>query len=169
MIFRSVEALNRRIGQAVAWLTFLMVINTLIVLLGRDVFGFGKIWLQEITGWMHASVFLLAAAYTLQADAHVRVDVFYREFSARRKAMVNIAGTLLLLLPFCGFMIIESWGYVFGARGSWASLEASRQAGGLPYPATPLLKTFMLLMPTLIALQGITGLVRDMALLRKTD
>lgn len=158
---QRIERLNDWIGRSVSWLTLAMVINTLLVLLGRDLFGFGRIWLQELTTWMHATVFLLGASYTLQHDAHVRVDVFYRNFNGRARACVNIAGTLLLLLPTCGFLIVESWQYVFGARGSWATLEASRQAGGLPFPATPLLKTFMFAMPVLLALQGLVIIVRN--------
>ncbi|MEN7341650.1 MAG: TRAP transporter small permease subunit [Pseudomonadota bacterium] len=163
-----IDTINRRIGHLVAWLTLLMVINTLLVLIGRDVFGFGRIWLQELTTWMHATVFLLAAAYTLRRDEHVRVDVFYRGFSARGKAIVDLTGTIFLLLPFCVTLLVTSWSYVFGERGSWAVREASRQAGGLPFPATSLLKTFLILMPTLILLQGIAIAVRSAARLGKT-
>ncbi|MEM7763538.1 MAG: TRAP transporter small permease subunit [Pseudomonadota bacterium] len=159
-----IEGLNRRIGQLVAWLTLAMVLNTLAVLIGRDVFGFGRIWLQELTTWMHATVFLVAAAYTLQADQHVRVDVFYRGFSKHRKALVDLIGNLLLLTPFCVILVIHSWGYV---TGSWAALEASRQAGGLPYPATPLLKTFMLVMPTLLLLQALAQSIKAWRTVRR--
>ncbi|MEM7612733.1 MAG: TRAP transporter small permease subunit [Pseudomonadota bacterium] len=154
------DNLNDWIGRGIAWLTVLMVINTVIILIGRDLFNFGRIWMQELTTWMHASVFLLGAAYTLRANEHVRVDIFYSRFSTRGKAWVNLLGTLLLLLPVCGFILYESWDYVFGARGSWQSMETSRQAGGLGFPAPSLLKTFMLLMPVLLSLQGIAIALR---------
>lgn len=166
-MLESIEKLNLWIGRAVAWLTLFMVINTLAILIGRDVFGFGRIWLQELTTWLHATVFLLGATYTLQRDEHVRVDVFYSRFNTRQKAWVNIIGTLVLLLPFCGFLLFESWSYVFGPRGSWVSLEASRQAGGLPFPATPLLKTFMLMMPAMLSLQGIIIIIKNALHLKK--
>ncbi len=151
---RLLDRINESVGRLVSWLTILMVINTVIVVVGRDFFDFGRIWLQEITTWMHATVFLLGAAYTLRHDEHVRVDIFYQRFGERGRAWVDLIGVLLLLLPVCGFILYESWDYVFGARGSWASMESSRQAGGLGYPAPSLLKTFMLLMPVLLIVQG---------------
>ncbi|MEL6868501.1 MAG: TRAP transporter small permease subunit [Pseudomonadota bacterium] len=157
---RKIDVINEWVGRAVAWLTLAMVINTVIIIVGRDLFGFGRIWLQELTTWMHASVFLLGAAYTLRHDEHVRVDVFYGKFSARGKAWVDLLGTLLLLMPVCALILMSSWEYVFGPRGSWVSLESSSQSGGLPYPAFPLLKTFMLAMPVLLLVQGLTNAAR---------
>ena len=151
---------NAWIGRTVAWFTLLMVINTVAVIVARDAFAFGRIWMQEITTWLHASVFLLGIAYTLGRDEHVRVDIFYRRFGDRGRAWVDLLGTLLLLLPVAGFILVESWDYVFGPRGTWAVMESSRQAGGLGYPAPPLLKTFMILMPVLLMLQGLAIMLR---------
>ena len=151
---------NAWIGRSVAWFTLLMVINTVAVIVARDAFAFGRIWMQEITTWLHASVFLLGIAYTLGRDEHVRVDIFYRRFGDRGRAWVDLLGTLLLLLPVAGFILVESWDYVFGPRGTWAVMESSRQSGGLGYPAPPLLKTFMILMPVLLMLQGLAIMLR---------
>ena len=79
----AVERAIVRIGEAVAWLTFLMAVVTCLVALLRYGFALGWIWLQETITWMHAAVFLLAAGYTLARDEHVRVDIFYREMSPR--------------------------------------------------------------------------------------
>ena len=160
-------AANAWIGRAVAWFTLLMVANTVLIIVARDLFDFGRIWLQEITTWLHASVFLLGIAYTLGRDEHVRVDIFYQRFGDRGRAWVDLAGTLLLLAPVAVFILVESWDYVFGSRGSWATLESSRQAGGLGYPATPILKTFMLAMPALLLLQGAAIVLRALVTLRK--
>ncbi|MEM6809941.1 MAG: TRAP transporter small permease subunit [Pseudomonadota bacterium] len=157
---------NAWIGRTVAWFTLFMVINTVAVILARDAFSFGRIWMQEITTWLHASVFLLGIAYTLGRDEHVRVDIFYRRFGERGRAWVDLLGTLLLLLPVAGFIFFESWEYVFGSRGTWAVMESSRQAGGLGYPAPPLLKTFMILMPVLLVLQGLAIVLRAAITLR---
>lgn len=79
--------------------------------------------------YLHAMVFMLGAAHTLKADEHVRVDIFYRRLSVRTRSLIDIAGTLLLLLPVNGFIFVMSWDYV---SSSWLLLEASPEAGGLP-------------------------------------
>ncbi len=148
-----------------AWLTLFMVLVTFLVVVLRYVFDLGYIWLQETVTWMHAAVFMLGAAYTLLGDEHVRVDVFYREFSPRRKAIVDTAGVLLFLLPLCAFMIWSAWDFV---AASWAIKEASRESGGLPYPMVPLLKSVLLLMPAMLAMQGVSLLLKSVAALRRS-
>lgn len=157
---------NAWIGRSVAWFTLAMVVNTVFIIVARDAFDFGRIWLQEITTWLHASVFLLGIAYTLGRDEHVRVDIFYGRLGERGRAWVDLVGTLTLLVPVALFIIVESWDYVFGQRGSWATLESSRQAGGLGYPAPPLLKTFMIAMPVLLLLQGLAITLRSIVTIR---
>lgn len=157
---------NEWIGRCVAWLTLAMVLVTALVVTLRYVFDFGLIWLQESITWMHAAVFMLGMAYTLAHDEHVRVDIFYNRFSARGRAWVDIGGVAFLLLPLCIFFLWQSWDYVFGPNGSWLTREDSRQAGGLPYPATPIMKTFIIAMPLLVALQGAVMFARSVAILR---
>jgi len=152
-----------RTGQAAAWLTLVMVLVTLVIVVLRYAFDVGFIWLQESLTWMHAAVFMIGAAYTLQQEEHVRVDVFYRTMSVRRQALVNALGVLLFLLPFCIYLAYEAWDYVGRA---WGSHEISRDAGGLPYPAVPLLKSVLLLMPVTLALQGVSLLLRSASRLR---
>lgn len=159
-----IEGVNVVIGRAVSWLTLLMVIVTVVVVVLRYVFDTGFIWLQEALTWMHAAVFMLGAAYTLQQDEHVRVDIFYREMSATRRAWVNALGVLLFLMPLAVFLFIESLGY---AQAAWAIREVSRDTGGLPYPAIPLLKSMLPAMPLLVALQGLAMLLRSGAMLLK--
>lgn len=156
------DALAERTGRLIAWLTLAMVLATVAVVVLRYAFGQGLIWLQESVNWMHSLVFLLGAAYTLKADEHVRVDVFYRGFSARRRALVDLAGTILLLWPLCAFLIVESWPYV---AGSWRVAERSREAGGLPM--LYLLKAAIPLMAVLLALQGAAVALRCVIRLRR--
>lgn len=153
-------------GRLVAWLTLAMVINTVVVIVARDAFGFGRIWMQELTTWLHAIVFLLGISYALRHDEHVRVDIFYRTLSPRGQAWVNLVGTLILMLPVCVVVIWQSWDYVFGSLGSWADREASSQAGGLPFPFPSIAKTVMILTPVLLALQGIANATRAWRTLR---
>jgi TRAP-type mannitol/chloroaromatic compound transport system permease small subunit len=109
---------------------------------------------------------MLAAAYTLQHDEHVRVDLFYRELSRRRRAWVDIAGTLLFLLPMMIFLIIGGWDY---AAESWRNTEGSREAGGLRYPFMPLLKSVIPVTAGLLALQGVANVLRDVEELIRPD
>jgi TRAP-type mannitol/chloroaromatic compound transport system permease small subunit len=155
------DALAERIGRLVSWLTLGMVLATVTVVVLRYAAGVGLIWLQESINWMHSLVFMLGAAYTLKADEHVRVDVFYRGMSERRKAAINLAGTILFLLPLCAFLLLESWQYV---ATSWRIAERSREAGGLPM--IYLLKTVIPVMAVLLALQGISMVLRAILRLR---
>ena len=111
-------------------------------------FDLGWVWLQESVTWMHAGIFMLAAAWAFQTDDHVRVDIFYRTRSQKHRDRVNLAGCLLFLVPFCVFLAWSSWDYV---SASWATGEASRETGGLP--AIYLLKSLILIMPVLMLLQ----------------
>jgi TRAP-type mannitol/chloroaromatic compound transport system permease small subunit len=145
----------RVLGKGVSWLTLGMVSLTFVIVLLRYGFNLGWIWLQESVTYLHASVFMLATAWTLQDDGHVRVDIFYRDADPRRKAWVNLLGTLLFLVPLCLFLVIVGWEYV---AASWQLLEGSREAGGLPLVF--LLKSLLLLLPVLLLLQSLC-IVRD--------
>ena len=148
-------------GRFAAWLTLAVVLLTFAVVVLRYGFNLGWIWLQESVTYLHALVFMLAAAWALQDDAHVRVDVVYRDRSPRYQALVNLLGVLLLLAPFCLFLLVSAWGYV---ASSWGVMEGSREAGGLPL--VYLLKTLILLLPALLLMQSLCQATRSMAVLR---
>lgn len=144
-------------GRLAAWLTLVMVVVTFVIVVMRYVFDAGAVWLQESVVWMHAVVFMIGAAYTLQQEEHVRVDIFYRNMRSRNRALVDLLGVLLFLLPVCAFLMIKAWDFV---AVSWQLREASRESGGLPYPFVPLLKSVLLVMPLALALQGVSMLLR---------
>lgn len=158
-----IDSISVAVGRAVSWLTLVMVVVTFVIVVLRYVFDSGLIWLQESVTWMHAIVFMLGAGYTLQREEHVRVDVFYRNMSPRQRGWVNLLGTLLFVFPLCVFFIVASADYV---AASWAIGEVSRDAGGLPYPFVPLLKTALIVMPALVLLQGISLMLRAIADIR---
>ena len=106
------------------------------------------------------ALFLVGAAYTLKHEGHVRVDIFYRKFSPRTRAWVDLGGTLLLLLPVCLFIFIASYDYV---AQSWALQEGSREAGGLD--GVFLLKSLILVMAGLLVLQGLSQAIQRLLLL----
>ena len=150
-------------GRLAAWLTLLMVIVTFVVVVMRYVFDAGLIWMQESVVWMHACVFMVGAAYTLQRDEHVRVDIFYREMSDKGRAWVDFLGVLVFLLPLCIFLALRAWDFV---AVSWAMGETSRESGGLPYPLLPLLKTILILMPAAVGLQGVSLALKSLKTIR---
>lgn len=152
----ALRSISEATGRLVAWLTIPMVIGTFVVVLLRYAFDLGWIWMQEGIVWMHAAVFMLASAYTLNRDEHVRVDIFYRRMTARRKALVDILGTCLFLLPVSVFILAISWDYV---SVSWQIREGSREAGGLPYPFVPMLKSVIVVASILLIVQGLADLI----------
>jgi TRAP-type mannitol/chloroaromatic compound transport system permease small subunit len=151
----TIDRLNSTIGRAAAWLCLAVVVIQFAVVVLRYVFGMGSIWLQESILYSHAALFLLAAAWTLKNDGHVRVDIFYSTASPRTKAKVDLVGALLLLIPFASAILYFSWPYV--AR-SWSILESSREASGLPFVF--LLKTLIPVFAAMLILQGIAQAIR---------
>ena len=155
-VSQRLKAFSEWTGRVTAWLMLPMVLGTFVVVVLRYAFDLGWIWMQESIVWMHAATFMLAAAYTLKRDEHVRVDVFYRGMSMRHRSWVDLTGTLLLLLPVAVFLLVTSWEYVYI---SWQIQEASREAGGLPYPLVPLLKSLIPVTAVLLVAQGVADLL----------
>ncbi len=151
----SIDRLTAAVGRAAMWCLLAMVLVEVAVVLMRYVFGLGSIWLSEAIVYAHATLFMTAAAWTLQQGGHVRVDIFYADASPRTRAMVDLGGALLLLLPFVAALAWFSLPYV--AR-SWATLERSRETSGLPL--VYLLKTLIPTFALLLGLQGIAQAVR---------
>ena len=150
-----IDRLNTAVGRGVAWLTLAIVLGQFALVVARYVFGFGSIWLTEGVLYGHATLFLLAAAWTLRVGGHVRVDIFYADAAPPVKAAVDFLGALLLLLPFTLVVLMFSAPY---AARSWAILERSQEVGGLPLVF--LLKTLIPLFAVLLALQGVAQAIR---------
>ena len=159
---RLIDRLNDAVGRGVAWLTLAMVLITFAVVLLRYVFAIGWVGMQESYVWLHGIAFMLGAGYTLLHQGHVRVDIFYRPAGDRTKALVDLFGSLLLLLPVVGLIFVVSLSYV---ADSWMRLEESREAGGLP--GLFLLKTVILGFCVLLGLQGLSLAGRSLLVLRR--
>ncbi|MFK7956632.1 MAG: TRAP transporter small permease subunit [Lysobacterales bacterium] len=160
------EAIAEWSGKIVAWFTLAMVLTTCAVVVARYGFDWGSVAVQEAVLYLHAMVFMLGASYTLKHDEHVRVDIFYRPASVRRKHWVNLLGVVFLLWPTCGFILFSSLDYV---AASWAANqglgEASREAGGLPF--VYLLKTLIPVAMGLLIIQGLALALRSVVGLRQ--
>ena len=150
-----IDRLTAAIGRTVMWCALAMVVLQVVVVLMRYVLGAGSIWLSEAIVYAHATLFMGAAAWTLQQGGHVRVDIFYAEASPRSRAVVDLLGAMVLLLPFC--CVLAWFSLPYGGR-SWAILERSREASGLPLVF--LLKTLIPVFAVLLGLQGIAQAIR---------
>lgn len=154
-IANRIDRLNTTIGRAVAWLALVIVLLQFALVVARYLFGVGSIWLTEAVIYGHATLFLLAAAWTQRAGGHVRVDIFYADVSPRTKAKIDLAGAVLLLLPFALTLVWLSLPY---AARSWDILERSQESSGLPLVF--LLKTLIPLFAAMMALQGVAQAIR---------
>lgn len=156
----AVDRLTEFTGRLVSWLTIVMIAVVLIVVITRYFLQIGSIAAQESITYLHATIFLLGIAYTLKRDGHVRVDIFYRKFSVRQKALVDACGGLFFLVPVSGLIFYSSWDYVLT---SWSIGERSTENNGLPF--VYLLKTLMLVMPATLFLQGVSEIFKNMLIL----
>lgn len=156
IFLNAVESFTEITGRLIAWLTMLMVLLVMLVVVTRYFLEIGSIALQEAVTYLHCLVFLMGLAFTLKHDGHVRVDIFYRGFSPKSKAMVNLVGGIFFLVPVCLLIFFTSLDYVLA---SWAIQETSAENNGLPF--VYLLKTLMLLMPATLLLQGIAEIIKS--------
>ena len=147
----AIDRLNEAIGVTVAWLALFTVLVEFTVVMMRYVFGIGSVKMQESIVYMHATVFMVAAGYTLLHNGHVRCDIFYAAAPPHRKALIDLIGVIVFLLPMCALIAWVAWPYVAAA---WAVGEGSPE-GSLGIPGVFVLKTIILVFAGLLALQGI--------------
>lgn len=163
-IVRCIDNFTDHCGRILAWLTLGMAIITTLIVVLRYGFNIGSILAQESVIYMHGALFLLGAAYALKSGAHVRVDIFYRNFTPRMQAWINSLGGIVFLLPLCVFTLISSWDYT---GESWAMRETSPEPGGIP--AVFLLKSLIPLAAVNLGLQGLAEVLRNALFLVESD
>ncbi|MCH8532658.1 MAG: TRAP transporter small permease subunit [Saccharospirillum sp.] len=156
-----IDKLNLMIGDALKWAMPIVVFVCALVAVLRYGFGVGYPWLSEIYVWLNGAAFMLAAPYLLCVDKHVRVDFLYGKLSKGGQAIVNIVGTVVLLWPMLYVIAIKS---LPGISRSWRVLEQSPTLGGLPFMY--LLKSCLLAFCILLALQGLSLVIRSIITLR---
>ncbi len=160
-----IDAFNRRIGQLMFALVLIMILVGVYNATVRYLGGFLGSNLSsnaylELQWYMFGTIFMLGAAYTLQKDGHVRVDVLHSRLSPKAKAWVDLIGILVFMIPFCALVFWLSLPWVLN---SWHLLEMSSDPGGLPrYP----IKTVVPLAFILLLLQGLSQLIKAVAVIR---
>lgn len=154
-IARAIDGLNTRVGYAIAWTAFIMVLVQFAVVILRYVFAFSNTALSESIWYFHGLLFMIGAGYALLQDGHVRVDVIYREASERYRAWVDLLGSLLFVIPLCILTVWLSWGYVINA---WITLEGSTELAGLQLVF--LYKTVIWVFAALVGIQGLSTAIK---------
>jgi len=153
-------------GKLVSWLVLAMVLLVSYDVTMRYFFLSGSVALQEMEWHLFSLIFLVGAAYTLKHDDHVRLDIFYESkfMNDERRAWINLLGSLFLLIPFCILIITTAWPFVYQ---SYIHLEGSPDPGGLPYRW--ILKASIPLGFTLLLLQGISDIVKNLNVILRAD
>ena len=152
---RTLDSVNEYVAIAVRWLVLAMVLAQFAIVVGRYVFGVNFIAAQESVLYLHSTLFMLAAGYTLLVDKHVRVDVFYAKVSEKTRRRIDIFGHIFFLIPTMLAVLYWSWPTVIN---SWKILEGPISVGGIK--AVFLMKSLIPAFCILILLQSIALLVR---------
>lgn len=156
----AVSGLNSVVGRVFSWLALATVIACFSVVVQRYLFSTTYLWLQDLYVWLGGAMFMAVAGFALMRDDHVRVDIFYRPAPLRSKAIRDLVGVVLFLIPYCVVAWIYSFPYV---QRSWVLLESSANNGGMP--GLYILKTFILVFIVLVALQGVAMAFRSILVL----
>jgi len=159
-----IDELSNLLGRIFSWLTLTMVIVMAAIVVLRYVFHIGSIALQESIIYINALIFTFGVAYTLKEQGHVRVDIFYSRINEKKRAWVDLFGSLLFLVPSTCFIIWISWDYV---AVSWRIREGSAESSGLPF--VYFLKAVILVLPALLLLQGISEIVKSISVIKRQD
>ena len=157
----SLDWINRAVGLTVRWLALAMVLVQFGIVVLRYVYGVSWIALNESVLYMHATLFMLGAGYTLLIDGHVRVDIFQSRAGDRGKARIDLAGHVVLLIPSMLVLLYWSWPSV---RNAWAIHEGPISVGGIP--AVFLLKSLIPAFCVLLIIQSVACLMRNIITLR---
>ncbi len=148
-------------GKICSWFVALMVLVTCLVVIMRYGLDMGSVFLQDVVLYLHGGLFLLGAAFALKRGAHVRVDIFYRNFSTSKKALVDLLGNLIFLQPICWTILLYSWGYV---EFSWRIMEVSPEPDGLPFVYVQ--KSLLIVVAILLALQSISEILKSLLIIK---
>ena len=157
---RFIDRMNEIIGKSVAWLIFIAILVSATNAVIRKIFNVSSNSWLELQWYLFGAAFLLAAAYTLKQNEHIRIDIVYGAFPRRVQHWIDLMGHLLFLMPFTLLMI---WYFVPYVSLSYRNGEVSNNAGGLTiWPA----KALLLIGFSMLALQGISEIIKKIAVMR---
>jgi len=155
-----IDRVNEFIGKKVAWLILLAVLVSAVNAVVRKAFNMSSNAWLELQWYLFGAAFLLAAAYTLQQNEHIRIDILYGSLKRRTQHWIDLFGHIFFLMPFVILMIVYFIPYV---GLSYRSGEMSSSAGGLIlWPA----KSLLLIGFVLLGFQGISEIIKKIAVIR---
>lgn len=155
----AVDRLIKRVGEASSWLWLLLVMVIIVQVLMRYLLGRGSIMLEELQWHVYGVAFLLGMSFCVQADRHVRIDVLAERFTPRTRAIIEIIGILVFLLPFAVAVTLEGTTLAYQA---WRLSEVSAAPDGLPYRWV--IKSFIAIGFGFVGLAALSRLSRNAAL-----
>lgn len=157
---RAIDAINTFSGKAISWLLLAAILISSINATTRKLFNLSSNAWLEAQWYLFSAAFLVAAGYTLLNSEHVRVDLLYSRMSRKMQLLVEIVGTVVALFPFCLITIYLSWSTVVA---KFVSGEISNNTGGLIlWPVWAMIPLGF----SLLALQGVSELIKRIAILR---
>ncbi|MGP9822227.1 TRAP transporter small permease subunit [Salinarimonas sp. NSM] len=159
-VMRAFSGVNRVVGNVFSWLALAIVVVCFTVVLQRYVLSTTQVWMQDLYVWLNGAMFTAVAGFALLRDDHVRVDIFYRPATVRRKALIDLIGVVIFILPYCWVMYAYGMPWI---ERSWRLTEGSPNVGGMP--GYFVLKSFILVFAALILLQGIAMISRSILIL----
>ena len=145
---KAVSLMNEWIGRIDAVVIIPLVFITIYEVVLRKFFNSPTVWVFETSNQLYALFFMMGLGFALLHGCHVNIDIFYRYFSPKGKAIMDIFGFIIFFFPFC---IIVFWKGILFAAQSWQMLEVSQSVFRVPlYP----IKTIIPLMAITLLLQG---------------
>lgn len=163
-LMKLINGINKTVGYTFAWFALGIVLVCFSVVVERYFFSNTRLWAQDLYIWLNGAMFTAVAGFALMRGDHVRVDIFYRVASKRRKAIADMIGVVLFLLPF--MYVVYSYSITFVQR-SWRLLEGSANVGGMP--GLYILKSFIIVFAVLVSLQGISMIIRSILVLKERE
>jgi len=149
------------IGETAAWLNAVLIVVIITQVVLRYVFSKGLVRLEELQWHLYAVGIMLGLSYCATRNTHIRLDLLHQRFSRRRKEVVDLLGTVFLLMPMVIIILMHSWPFV---AESFRLNEASDSVVGLPYRWV--VKSFILIGFGLLGLAGVSRLIRAVAFLK---
>lgn len=159
-IDKIITGINYFLFKLGAFFTFCLVLLMFWSVLYRYIFNASNTWFDELLWHIFGFSFLLASAYTLHQDGHVRVDILYQRYSKKTKAWVDIAGVLFFLMPLCILLVYHGYFY---ALDSYHIKEISGNPNGLPYRW--IIKSSIPFGFLILILQGFSHLIKQVYIL----
>ena len=160
VLSRAIDRFNEAIGKAVTWLIFIAIMVSATNAVVRKVFNTSSNAWLELQWYLFGAAFLLASAYTLKQNEHIRIDIFYGTRSRRTQHWIDLIGHVFFLMPF---VVLMAWMLVPYALAAYKIGQVSTNSGGLIiWPARAFLAAGFIL----LVLQGISEIVKKIAVMR---